>query len=114
MNLKDLKENIDRVSNMYANLEEIEVCVTLGERSVGGRAKSIIKYVYRGFDWESNQFRLEPSEILVRKFKDISSPVGIVERLSFDKTRQVFFCPTCGGNVNKSDKYCKHCGQRLV
>ena len=42
MNLKDLKENIDRVSNMYANLEEIEVCVTLGERSVGGRAKSIM------------------------------------------------------------------------
>lgn len=113
MNLKELKEKVDFYTNISENLENIEVCVTLVEPSIGGRAKSSIKTAVIGFDWEKNQFRLEPMEELVRKGRDLKTAIPIKERLSFDKTCKVYRCPICDGQVGKNDYFCKFCGQKF-
>lgn len=64
MKLKDLKHKIDFIYEQYKNCPEIpgnlDVVITTSEHSIGGRAKADVRYVGRGIDWESSQFRIEP------------------------------------------------------
>lgn len=113
MNLKELKEKIDFIYKTEKEPENVCVFVTLIEPSIGGRAKMEVKHINMGFDWEHSQLRIEPAEGLVRKDKDKQTAIPVKERLSFDKTCKVFCCPICDGHLNKNDKYCKFCGQKL-
>ncbi|MFA7658789.1 MAG: hypothetical protein WCY19_05090 [Candidatus Gastranaerophilaceae bacterium] len=67
MNLKELKKRIDATYKFCRNPEEVNVCITISEPSMGGRAKCNVKGVGRGIDWERNDFRIEPEIILTRK-----------------------------------------------
>ena len=64
MKLKDLKYEIDFIYEQYKNYTEIpddlDVVITTCEHSIGGRAKVDVCHASRGFDWEGNQFRIEP------------------------------------------------------
>ena len=70
MKLKDLKHKIDFLYKQYENHPEIpddlDVVITTSESSIGGRAKVDVHYASRGFDWEHNQFRIEPEHKLVK------------------------------------------------
>ena len=113
MNLIELKKSVDFVFEKVANPDEVSVCVTLVEPSIGGRAKTEVKYAVMGFDWEQNQFRIEPKDELVRKGRDLKIAIPVKERLSFDKTCKVFRCPICDGHIAKNDYFCRFCGQKL-
>lgn len=70
MNLKELKDKIDTIIEhlpKYRNLEDYEVVVTTNDYSVGGRAKSAVKGVYKGFDWENKQIRIDTEDKLYKK-----------------------------------------------
>ena len=95
------------------NNEDFLIYITLSDPSIGARAFTTIKYASMGFDWESNQFRLEPSnEIVSREWRKDVPKTKIVDIIC---NRKYYFCPVCGGStrVSKDDRYCKRCGQKL-
>lgn len=72
MNLKEFKDMVDKVIEYLPknySLEEFEVVVTTNDCSVGGRAKSKVKAIYRGIDWEHNQIRIETEDNLIKEQK---------------------------------------------
>lgn len=67
MNLQELIDIIDKTikHNPRIDLENVQVVITTApDGTVGGRARAKVKYAGLGFDWERNQFRLEPEETL--------------------------------------------------
>lgn len=74
MKLKDLKHKINFIYKQYKSNPEIpdnlDVVITTSECNIGGRAKVDVKFVGRGFDWEHNQFRIEPECKLI-KFNEV-------------------------------------------
>lgn len=67
MNLQELKDIIDKTIklNPRTDLENVQVVITTAsDGTLGGRAKANVKYAGLGFDWERNQFRIEPEETL--------------------------------------------------
>lgn len=114
MDLLELKSIINHTIeqlHIYQDPKEINVLITLSDSSIGARASSEIKYAGLGFDWESGQFRLEPTKVLVTKgntLKDIKP----VKREQFEG-RNFYFCPRCDGKIAKDDCYCRECGQKL-
>ena len=67
MNLKELKDRVDFLIKAYHGAEDYEVVITLNNSSVGGRAKTGIRGVYSGIDWEMHQIRIEPEDKIVRE-----------------------------------------------
>lgn len=113
MHLDEFKVIIDRAnSNLYNKKpSEISVLITLSESSMGARASSDIKYANMGFDWESGQFRIEPSKLLVTKGNSLTDIRSVVCRQY--NGRNYYFCPRCDEKISKSDFYCRRCSQRL-
>lgn len=113
MNLEELKKIIDHTIEglKYEKPNEVPVLITLKEPSYGPRASSEIKYANLGFDWENGQFRIEPSEELVKKGNKLTDPKSVECRNYED--RNYYFCPKCEQKINKNDVYCRYCGQRL-
>lgn len=76
MKLKDLKHKIDFIYEQHKNHPEIpdnlDVVITTSEYSIGGRAKVDVRYANRGFDWEYNQFRIEPACKLIKKCEEVN------------------------------------------
>lgn len=71
MNLKELKDKVDNICEFCDNPEEIEVCITTSDNSVGPRAKVGIKNIYIGFDWEINQCRIDTKKEIISKEPEI-------------------------------------------
>lgn len=115
MNLAELKESIDwEIAHLerYQQLNEIQVLITLKDRSVGGRASSAIRRIDMGFDWESGQLRIEPEQRLIAEAKSRSIAMPTVKAESGGVTFTA--CQKCMMKVAKDDGYCRHCGQRLL
>ena len=115
MNLGELSENIKHMVESYEkqnkDINDVSVLITTSEPSIGGRAFSHIRNIHMGFDWENNQVRIEPIKYLVKKgntIKDIKEPYG----KEYDG-KVIYWCRNCQGVVSISDRYCKHCGQKL-
>lgn len=83
-----------------------DVLITLAERSIGARASIGIYWAGMGFDHEAGQFRLEPDEHLYKSLR-MDEPAGV------SKLENFYICNKCLRKVTKSDRYCRHCGQRL-
>lgn len=66
MNLKEFKKRLDFLYKSVKDPEYVEVCITIKETAIGGRAKCGIKHITLGFDWEHNQLRIEPTETLFK------------------------------------------------
>ena len=85
--------------------------LTLDEPSIGGRAFTSIIMAHMGFDWETNQFRIEPKEPIARNKFSRDTPRDI------RKWRDGYFCPKCDGSLMKKEvkesRYCRRCGQRF-
>lgn len=113
MHLKQLKILVDSaIDNLYFEKpENIPVLITLSENSIGARAASTVKYAGLGFDWENNQFRIEPEKPLVTKGNNLSDVKGILCKEY--NGRKLYFCPRCQSKITKNDYYCRYCGQKL-
>ena len=114
MNLEELKNlvdaNYERIPNGYSP-KDISVLITTAEPSIGGRASSGISGIFMGFDWESNQLRIEPTDKLVRLGNSLSDVKPCVHKV-YDGA-DTYCCPRCTGMVQERDKFCKHCGQKM-
>ena len=108
LTVKDLKDNIDRTNE---NDLDARIVITLDEPSVGSRAFTSIIMAHMGFDWENNQFRIEPKEPIARNKFSRDTPRDI------RKWRDGYFCPKCDGSLMKKEvkesRYCRRCGQRF-
>jgi hypothetical protein len=113
MNLKELKMIVDStIENLrFEKPENVQVLITLSEMSMGPRASIAVRTAYLGFDWEHNQFRIEPVKALVTKGNNLTDTKSAIFWQS--KGRKYYFCPSCHQNVAKNDYYCRHCGQKL-
>lgn len=114
MDLKELKAIVDfTIEHLqsHQNPEEIQVLITLSESSIGARAASGVKFAGLGFDWEHNQFRLEPIKKLVAKGNNLTD-VKEVWCKEYDG-RKFYFCPRCQEKIAKNDMYCRYCSQKL-
>ncbi|WP_097005318.1 zinc ribbon domain-containing protein [Lacrimispora amygdalina] len=115
MNLEEIKKQIDFI---YENTPDYsrkgkEVVITLNESSIGARACTSVKLIYPGFDWEAGQIRIEPETLIVSQKKNYIDIMNIIHRDTFDGKSRVYVCPRCDGKINKSDKFCRYCGQKL-
>lgn len=70
MNLSELKQRIDFIYNSTRTPDNVEVVITTSESSIGGRAKCSICRIDKGFDWEHNQVRIEPTNKLIKKIEE--------------------------------------------
>ena len=108
LTIKDLKDIIDRTNENDLNAR---VVITLDEPSIGSRAFTSIIMAHMGFDWENNQFRIEPKEPIARNKFSRDTPRDI------RKWRDGYFCPKCDGSLMKKEvkesRYCRRCGQRF-
>ena len=108
LTVKDLKDIIDRTSENDLNAR---IVITLDEPSIGSRAFTSIIMAHMGFDWENNQFRIEPKEPIARNKFSRDTPRDI------RKWRDGYFCPKCDGSLMKKEvkesRYCRRCGQRF-
>ena len=108
LTVKDLKDIIDRTNE---NDLDAHVVITLDEPSIGSRASTSIIMAHMGFDWEANQFRIEPKEPIARNKFSRDTPRDI------RKWREGYFCPRCDGSLMKKEvkegHYCSRCGQRF-
>ena len=106
--VKDLKDIIDRTNE---NDLDARIVITLDEPSIGSRAFTSIIMAHMGFDWENNQFRIEPKEPIARNKFSRDTPRDI------RKWRDGYFCPKCDGSLMKKEvkesRYCRRCGQRF-
>jgi hypothetical protein len=111
MELKRLKQLIDKTIEVDEDNKYLNVVITLSEPSVGGRMMTNVSHANAGFDWERGQFRIEPEEKIVRFGKskeDVNTPI---EKNYYGKV--YFSCKVCNVKVSKNDRYCKRCGQKL-
>ena len=108
LTVKDLKDIIDRTNE---NDLDTRIVITLDEPSIGSRAFTSIIMAHMGFDWENNQFRIEPKEPIARNKFSRDTPRDI------RKWRDGYFCPKCDGSLMKKEvkesRYCRRCGQRF-
>ena len=113
MTLRELKRTVDfYVSDLYDE-DDPYVAITLTELSAGARASTGVQSAILGFDWEHNQFRIEPEAKLCRFGRRKDDPVAKLGK-KFNG-RAYYTCPRCGGatRVKKDDRYCSFCGQHL-
>ena len=108
LTVKDLKDIIHRTNE---NDLDALIVITLDEPSIGSRAFTSIIMAHMGFDWENNQFRIEPKEPIARNKFSRDTPRDI------RKWRDGYFCPKCDGSLMKKEvkesRYCRRCGQRF-
>lgn len=114
MTLTELKKIVDSYcEDEYVNPDEVNVIITLEEMSIGPRAGTGIENIFLGFDWESNQLRIQPKEKLVRYKKQRDIP----KRIIYYKAQGTYCCTTCQHPMKKTEaknnKYCPYCGQKL-
>ena len=113
MDLERLKIIIDTtIKNLQPHQlpHEIPVIITLSNNSVGARGGCDAKYAGMGFDWEHGQFRIEPSDRLVKLNASLNDILNPIEK-QFNN-RRYYTCRRCESKVGKEDKYCKYCGQK--
>lgn len=114
MNLLELKQIVDANCERIPNggkPEDISVLITTKDPSIGPRASVGVEGLFMGFDWESNQLRIEPAEKIVRignRMDDVKPAV-----LRAYNGKNYYWCPKCGYRVGKEDRFCKTCGQKM-
>ena len=114
INLLELKNSVDfEIQHLrsYQHPEDIPVLVNLAEPSVGAMASVNVNYVGIGFDWESGQFRINTDRKLVFKGNSLNDIKHV--RLEPFEGRNYYWCPRCDSRVNKDEKFCRNCGQKM-
>lgn len=102
---------LKQTNQMYTgNIRDKEVLITIEGDSIGSRPYCKIQSAGFGFDWEHNQFRIEPSEKLFTK--DNLSNVQLPKHIKI-KNKDFFTCRICNKKVETEDNYCKFCGTKL-
>lgn len=103
----DLIDFNNQTSNSALICPNASVLITLNENSIGSRACCGVIGGQLGFDWEFNQFRIEPELPLVKDILDRDTPQNKIQWLN------IFYCPRCDLRIDATDKYCRRCGQAL-
>lgn len=111
MTLSELKVHVDDM--VRAGYGEKTVVITLSQPSVGARASVGIKGIFSGFDWEHNQIRIEPTELICKRGRAKDDPAKI-NIFAFSYPKKFYLCPMCEERVKKDNQYCPRCGQRLI
>lgn len=110
MNLAQLIGAVDFAKHeRYPERVDVVITTRLPYATVGQRAYTNVASVGMGFDWERNQFRIDPQEELMCVIHNGSQKV-----LELDGT---YFCQKCqrmiGVRRNIDMNYCYHCGQAV-
>ncbi len=111
MNVQELYQTIRTYLDDDNEIGSYTVVITLSDRSVGARAGVGIRNAAPGFDWEHRQFRIEPEQKIFQNIHRMELPIGTVREEWGGQTFNA--CSRCHGKVALSDKFCRHCGQRL-
>ncbi len=111
MRLNKLKELVDAYVN--DGLGNRAVVINLDEPSIGCRASTELVNINPGVDWESGQIRVQTADKICRpgNSKNNSMKMQIFAHIT---SRKHYECPVCDGFVRKTDRWCPHCGQRIV
>jgi len=76
LTIRELKKIVDLEVDRLGDEEDLTVMITLKNVSLGARAGTSIKSVFKGFDWEHGQLRIETEADIITnnfaKFKDKS------------------------------------------
>lgn len=112
MKVKDLYELLKFYVNENTECLDFPVVIPLNESYIGGRMMAGVSNMYKGFDWESGKMIIQPDISIARKgkSKDDLMPMIIY---CHEGSKRMFCCPDCNERVNKSDNYCRNCGQRV-
>ena len=116
-----LKEFKDAINFIYDSARDYDrdnlgVCISIDEPSVGASACVPVSSVFRGIDWEQGRVDINSGIPIVRKGRSMADAIEpwIHEYDYGDKRKTVIMdCKMCGGRVRKDDRYCSKCGQKL-
>lgn len=115
LTLQELYDAALRMLRIKKMKKDTPIMITTADRSIGGRAFVYATWIREGFDWESDQIRIDTDE-KVLKYKNgrdaAKSPV-IRKYEQAGKKFVVRKCPACENKIGKEDRYCKYCGQKI-
>lgn len=111
MRLNRLKEIVDAYVN--DGLGNRAVVINLDEPSIGCRASTSIQDIFQGIDWESSQIRIQTEDKICRLDISRDNPMKM-NVFAHITSRKHYACPVCDEFVKRDDRWCPHCGQRIV
>ena len=115
LTLQELYDAALRMLRIKKMKKDTPIMITTADRSIGGRTFVYATWIREGFDWESDQIRIDTDE-KVLKYKNgrdaAKSPV-IRKYEQAGKKFVVRKCPACENKIGKEDRYCKYCGQKI-
>lgn len=115
MTLNELLEELKQYKDSIDTNDDCNVIITLDEPSVGARAGTALASVSLGFDWEHGQLRLQAADKICRlgRTKNDIMPMNNFKYIYDTRTVIKPHCPKCETQLNKTDFFCRCCGQRV-
>lgn len=95
--------------------KDTPIMITTADRSIGGRAFVYATWIGEGFDWESSQIRIATDEKILKykNGRDVAKSPIIRKYEQTGKKIVVRKCPACENKIEKEDRFCKYCGQKI-
>lgn len=111
-NIRNQKKEIEnqgaiKMSGTENGIEHISVEIVLSEPSIGPSRTTSVTGCGLGFDWDAGKFLLFPEENLVTENYNKADSV-------IKKRDNICYCSNCTTIISEHDKYCRHCGKKLV
>lgn len=111
-NIRNQKKEIEnqgaiKMSGTKNGIEHIPVEIVLSEPSIGPSRTTSVTGCGLGFDWDAGKFLLFPEENLVTENYNKADSV-------IKKRDNICYCSNCTTIISEHDKYCRHCGKKLV
>lgn len=95
--------------------KDTPIMITTADRSIGGRAFVYAAWIGEGFDWESNQIRIATDEKILKykNGRDVAKSPIIRKYERAGKKIVVRKCSACENKIEKEDRFCRYCGQKI-
>lgn len=113
LSIGELKKILESMIEKDGRISQRPLLITTNDESVCGREYVTVTNITQGGDWEKGQIRITTNEPIIRKHnsKDVKKDkLLITEKYTGKRYAR---CSSCNGRIARTDKYCKHCGQRF-
>lgn len=115
LTLQELYDAASRMLRIKKMRKDTPIMITTADRSIGGRAFVYAAWIGEGFDWESDQIRIATDEKILKykNERDVAKSPIIRKYERAGKKIVVRKCSACENKIEKEDRFCRYCGQKI-